>query len=73
MSVTLVFYVLFCLHNFGTGVGAQDLPLAEHEIELMPLEILGYPQRILTSAQSYLAEVPLDWVSWQIVTLTPGK
>jgi LmbE family N-acetylglucosaminyl deacetylase len=31
----------------------------------IPLEVLGNPQRILTSATSFVADVPVDWVSWQ--------
>ena len=33
----------------------------------IPLESLGNPQRILTSARTYLGEVPLDWGAWRIV------
>ena len=35
----------------------------------IPLSLLGNPQKILTSAQTYLGEVPLDWVSWRIVEI----
>ena len=31
----------------------------------IPLEVLGNPQRVLTSATSFVADVPVDWVSWQ--------
>ena len=37
----------------------------------IPLHLLGDPQKILTSAQTYLGEVPLDWASWRVLTL-PG-
>ena len=33
------------------------------------LEALGNPQRILTSARTYLGELPLDWVSWRVLEL----
>lgn len=33
------------------------------------LETLGEPQRILTSARTYLGELPLDWVSWRVLEL----
>ncbi len=33
----------------------------------VPLELLGYPQVILTSARTYTVRVPLDWVSWRII------
>lgn len=35
----------------------------------IPLAVLGHPTRILTSARTYLADVPLDWVSWRILEL----
>jgi len=35
----------------------------------IPLELLGRPERILTSAQTYLGEVPLDSVAWRILEL----
>jgi hypothetical protein len=38
----------------------------------MPLEVIGYPQRILTSATSRMAEVPLDLASWRTLYVT-GK
>ncbi|MBI3332680.1 MAG: GNAT family N-acetyltransferase [Candidatus Omnitrophica bacterium] len=33
----------------------------------IPLELLGNPQRILTSARTYLGEIPLDWISWRVI------
>ena len=35
----------------------------------IPLNTLGNPQRILTSAQTYLGDVPLDWASWRTLEL----
>ncbi|MBI3319559.1 MAG: PIG-L family deacetylase [Candidatus Omnitrophica bacterium] len=37
----------------------------------VPLALLGYPQRILTSARTSLGDVSLDWASWRIVELLP--
>ena len=37
------------------------------------LHVLGDPQRILTSARTYLGEVPLDWVSWRVLELTAAQ
>ena len=58
----------------------QDRPLPSAGIRVsrkfrrftirIPLEALGRPQRILTSARTYLGEVPLDWTSWRVVELT---
>ena len=58
----------------------QDIPLAKNIItvtrkpkEIMitiPLELLGNPQRILTSANTYVGLVPLDWVAWRILEIT---
>lgn len=35
----------------------------------VPLEALGGPDRILSSARTTLADVPLDWVSWRVLEL----
>jgi hypothetical protein len=37
----------------------------------VPLKTLGEPQRLLTSARTYLGELPLDWVSWRLMELSP--
>ncbi len=57
----------------------QERPLPADTVELkrglkhwvlrVPLQALGYPERLLTSAQTSLGEVPLDWVSWRILEL----
>jgi len=36
----------------------------------IPLDLLGNPQKVLTSASTYLGAIPLDWVSWRILDLT---
>jgi len=37
----------------------------------IPLELLGNPEHILTSAHTYLLGlVPLDWVSWRILRIS---
>ena len=37
------------------------------------LQLLGNPEKILTSAQTYLGDVPLDWLSWRILELSPVR
>ena len=37
----------------------------------VPWTLLGDPQKILTSARTYLGSVPLDWVSWRTVAILP--
>ena len=37
----------------------------------IPLEALGDPQRILTSARTYLEDLPLDWASWRVLEVPP--
>lgn len=32
-----------------------------------PLELLGHPERILTSARTYFGGVPLDWTAWRVM------
>ena len=38
----------------------------------VPLELLGYPQKILTSARTSLGNFPLDNASWVVVELNPS-
>ena len=35
----------------------------------IPLNVLGDPQRVLTSASTYLGDVPLDWAAWRTLDL----
>lgn len=35
----------------------------------IPLDVLGNPRRVLTSARTSFGEVPLDWVSWRVLEL----
>jgi LmbE family N-acetylglucosaminyl deacetylase len=37
----------------------------------IPLQLLGNPERILTSANTYFGSIPLDWVSWRILEILP--
>jgi hypothetical protein len=35
--------------------------------------VLGNPHRLFTSARTYIADLPLDWVAWRILELRkPG-
>jgi hypothetical protein len=59
---------------------AQKLPFSSIKVRRkakeitvrIPLELLGNPQRILTSANTYFGTVPLDWVSWRILEVGSG-
>jgi LmbE family N-acetylglucosaminyl deacetylase len=42
---------------------------ADDIIIRIPLKVLGTPHRLLTSARTYIADVPLDWVSWRVLEL----
>ena len=54
--------------------GALEVTRQPNAITIrVPLQILGDPTRILTSARTYLGDVPLDWVSWRIVELSPDR
>jgi len=35
----------------------------------VPLDLLGNPQNILTSTNTYLGTVPLDWISWRTLKI----
>ncbi len=37
----------------------------------IPLDLLGNPEKILTSASTYLGAIPLDWVSWRVLNIKP--
>jgi hypothetical protein len=37
----------------------------------IPLDLLGNPEKILTSASTYLDALPLDWVSWRVLDIKP--
>ena len=60
-----------------------DRPLSGAGVELsrepkrvtvrIPLAALGNPDRILTSARTYLGEVPLDWVAWRVLSLSSER
>lgn len=51
------------------GVIKVERNLKEIKIWI-PLDLLGNPQRILTSADTYLGTVPLDWISWRILEIS---
>lgn len=36
----------------------------------IPLDLIGNPNRVMTSILSYIGSVPLDWVSWRIIELS---
>jgi hypothetical protein len=41
------------------------------EIEIsVPLSVLGNPDRVLTSARTYLGDIPLDSVSWRVLEIS---
>jgi hypothetical protein len=35
----------------------------------IPLKALGDPQRVLTSARTYIGDVPLNTASWRVANL----
>jgi len=39
----------------------------------VPLQALWNPTRILTSARTYLGDVPLDWVAWRVLELSATR
>jgi LmbE family N-acetylglucosaminyl deacetylase len=36
----------------------------------IPLDVLDNPEHILTSARTYIGDVPLDWVGWRVLELS---
>ena len=67
------------LGEFNYDVYDQNHQLPDHavavrcrakEIEVrVPLKLLGDPERVLASARTYLADIPLDWVAWRALDL----
>ena len=61
------------------GVYDQDRKLLKSSVQVtrqfkqitlrVPLDLLGRPHRLLTSARTYLGNVPLDWSSWRTVII----
>lgn len=68
--------------EFSHRVYDRGRPLPDADIEVaatprtirirVPLQALGDPDRILTSARTTLGDVPLDWVSWRVIELPPA-
>ena len=67
------------LGALGHTVLDQDRIIAHDGVEVVrrptqvtvriPLDALGNPERVLTSARTYLGDVPLDWTSWRVLAL----
>jgi len=55
------------LRNSGIRVTRQGRQITIS----IPLQLLGNPERILTSANTYFGNIPLDWVSWRIIEISP--
>lgn len=65
----------------GYEVYDEDKKLLPHIISVLreakqitffvPLKVLGNPHKLLTSGRTYIADVPMDWVSWRLIELTP--
>jgi hypothetical protein len=45
---------------------------AQHLVVDVPLALLGNPDRVLTSARTYVGELPLDALSWRCVEIDPA-
>jgi LmbE family N-acetylglucosaminyl deacetylase len=57
------------LRNAGITITRQ-----ERQITItVPMVLLGNPDHILTSANTYLGDIPLDWVSWRILEILPKQ
>ncbi|MBF0331382.1 MAG: PIG-L family deacetylase [Candidatus Omnitrophica bacterium] len=54
-------------------VDAKDVHIirkAKDIVIRIPLKLLGDPDRVLTSAKTYIGNVPLDWVAWRVLQLS---
>ena len=53
----------------------QTVRVTRHPKEIviaLPAATLGNPDRVLSSARTYLGTVPLDWVAWRVIEF-PGQ
>ena len=58
--------------NQGRRLKRENLEVIREPSKIMvrvKLSALGYPQRVLCSARSYLGDVPMDWISWRELEL----
>ena len=63
----------YSVYDQATGLPKDSIQVTRKPDEItiqVPLSVLGDPQNILTSARTYIGNVPLDWVSWRVVELT---
>ncbi len=52
----------------GVPLGTAGIVRRSRSIKVsVPLSVLGDPDRILTTAHTYLEKIPLDWVSWRVL------
>ncbi len=71
------------LHAVGHEVQDNGVPVPHRGVVVsrrerhirvqVPLADLGDPERLLLSARTYLADVPLDWLSWRVMDLRPAQ
>ena len=48
----------------------QSIRVTRHSKEIvvyLPEGTLGHPEKVLSSARTYLGNVPLDWVAWRVI------
>ena len=60
------------VHDQHQTLPGNSVAVSHHSRSLeteVPLKLLGYPERLFVSARTYMGDIPLDWVSWRIVTL----
>ncbi|HVO32694.1 MAG TPA: PIG-L family deacetylase [Elusimicrobiota bacterium] len=58
------------LYDRGKRILDPRVRMIRHPRELIveiPLDLLGQPERILTSSRTTLGRVPLDWMSWRVL------
>lgn len=63
-------YKVYDKNRLLTKHGLNVIMNRQEKIISIPLELLGYPQIIFTSARTYTAKVPLDWLSWRIIKIS---
>jgi hypothetical protein len=66
--------LLHSVSDQNTKIGLPDAGISltrqdRNVVISIPLRLLGEPERILTSANTYLGNILLDWVSWRILEM----
>ncbi|MDD5585179.1 MAG: PIG-L family deacetylase [Candidatus Omnitrophica bacterium] len=67
-------FTKYSIYDQTRKISIKNVRITKHAKKItitLPLASLGNPEKILTSATSYVSEVPLDWPSWYTIEISP--